>query len=203
MTMVLTDAEVVVVEAGHPQQQGELGGHAADAGHVVVGDETQHVSGAPAVEEVEGRADPEVPRQLGHEADVGELGARQHGSPAVGAVADVGSGHGRQLALAEHGPAGRAGGARGEDDGHQPVGVGLQGRRGQAVVSAAQVGQDLLGAGGGLDLEHRQPGGDAVAELGGGHHQVGGGHLEDRGTLPGVERGLRPAVTAPSLASAA
>ena len=132
MTMVLHRRQVELVEVGLAQQQGQLGRHAADAGHVVLGDEAQHVVGPPPVDQVHGAGGAQVPGQLGHEPDVGQLGARQHGRAAAPAAAGVGLAHGGQLGLAEHRALGGAGRARGQHDGHRAVGVG--GERGRRLA---------------------------------------------------------------------
>ena len=104
------------------------------------------------------------------------------------AVAHVGGGDGRQLAVGEHGALGRAGGARGEDHRDQPVGiVRIAERAGRATgVAPPQVGEDVLRL---LGPHHREdPSGVCLAvgpgtEVVGGQHRGRAGHRQHRVAL--------------------
>jgi len=66
--------QVATVEVGILKEKGDLGGDGADGGDPGPGDEIQDVAGPPAVEEVGGGTESQVPGQLGGEAHMGELG---------------------------------------------------------------------------------------------------------------------------------
>ena len=130
MMIVCTQDEVVGLEV-LAEQQRHLRGHAADRGDAVLDDAGERVGGPPPAEHVGGRAEAQVPGQLRHEPDVGELRAGQHRGGVGGRVApgvgDVDAGDRGQLPLAEPRALGQARGAGGE---HQrDVALGVVGRR--------------------------------------------------------------------------
>ena len=118
--------EVELGERRLPEEQPDLGGHPADRGHLLGGDDAQCIGRPPALEQVDARASPQVPGQLGGEPDVGELRRGEHGptsTPRARGLAEVDVGDGVQLPLPELGALGLAGGAGGEDDKTGALGV--------------------------------------------------------------------------------
>ena len=74
-------SQVMVVEAGVPEQQRYLGRHPIDGWEPVAIDEFQQRSGVPPVHDVDGGSRRQLPGQLGHHADVGEGCAADHVAP--------------------------------------------------------------------------------------------------------------------------
>ena len=200
--------EVALVEAGVAEEQGDLGGHAAEHRQPHALGQVEHVGGPPAGEQVGGRSEPQVPGQLGGEPDVGELGAGQHRhrravAPPVG---DVDVGDRGQLAVGERRAAGQPGRARREH--HHDGAVGVGGKLGPVPPAAVRdESRDLVGrrdddgrvddVEAGLALGFGQPGVDAGGDrsrLGGaevGDH-VGGGGGEGEGHDRSGAGPLRP-----------
>jgi hypothetical protein len=107
-------------------------------------DQVEHVRRPPPVQQVRGRPGPELPRQLRHEADVGELGAGDHVRAAAPAVADVALGHRVEAPVGEDGTLGCARGPGGQHDGDVPVRIfGKVGQSGALTGARAEVGQDV------------------------------------------------------------
>ncbi len=167
-------APVVTVDLGRAQHQRELRGDAADRRDALFGDGAQGVVGPPAFEDVAADRQPQVPRRLGGDADVGELGGRQHRRTGLAGrrprAARVGLCHRLELALAEH-------------DGDGPVGLGGEDRPCAVPVHPSAAGSGQL-----VDL----------AGVGQHHRRVG--EVDKRLLLGRGQPGLTPAVMAPTLA---
>ena len=183
---------------GFTQHEGNLGRHPADDRDPVVLDQVEHGARPPPLHEVGRRPHTELARELGHEADVGELCSGDRRPTPAPPAAHVGGRDGAQLLVGEHGTPGPPGGPRGEDHGHRPIRVPRQ-QQGMAASTRSSASTTSAASaldGDRLDVRHAAP------LVVGGQHDVG---LEDGhrlGSLGLGEPRLTPAVTAPSLARA-
>ena len=157
------------------EHQGNLCGDPAQEGDAVVRHGPQGGLGRPPAQEVRRAAAPQVAGQLRHRPQVGEGRGRQSARPSAPAVADVDGGHGVELPVAEQDAFGKARGSGREHQGHGPVRIVGQVRRGRATDAPAF--QHLLD-------------GDRGAHVGLAQHQRGRGHIEYRLLLGVGEAGV-------------
>ena len=187
--MASTQREVETVEIGDTQHQRHLGSDRADRAHPVAVDQLEDRLGTPLGEQVGRPAGGEEPRQLGHDADVGELGAGVAVAAAAPGAAGVEVGDDPELPAGVPRSLGGAGAARREADAHRAIGIVHELGDGTAVSS--QTGEDAVGVIGEHDRFDVEAIGHAVEVGVVGEHQVGLEHLECRPALrppePGIE----------------